>query len=71
MQYANNGLMFTFAGNTRLPINHRQRVSSNGTLVLSAVDPVYDEGVYSCDARDSNGHGSRQSVYIHVMGRHC
>jgi len=51
-----------------LPVNHRQHVDPDGTLSLSSVHRLSDEGLYTCDARDSSGQGMSRSVYVSVMG---
>ena len=60
----------TGAGGSVLPVNHRQHVDSTaGTLTLSAVNRLTDQGLYTCDARDSTGQGMTRSVYVSVMGQ--
>ena len=51
-----------------LPINHRQHVSRDGTLTIQNVQRSADEGRYTCDARNIEGLGMTQHVYVHVMG---
>ena len=51
-----------------LPVNHRQRVDSDGALTLTAVNRLSDAGRYTCDARDSTGQGMSRSVHVSVMG---
>lgn len=54
-------------GNVLLPINHRQSIRSDGTLTIDDIDRSYDDAVYTCDARDTNGRGMNRSVYVHIM----
>jgi len=61
-------MLLVAAGGSVLPVNHRQHVESDGTLTLSAVNRLSDEGLYSCDARDSTGQGMTRSVHVAVMG---
>jgi len=56
------------AGGSVLPVNHRQRVDSDGGLTLSAVNRLADAGAYTCDARDTTGQGMSRSVHVSVMG---
>lgn len=35
-------------GTTRLPINKRQEVYDNGTLILREIQKVTDDGIYTC-----------------------
>ena len=51
-----------------LPVNHRQRVDSDGRLSVSAVNRLSDAGSYMCDARDSTGQGMSRLVHVSVMG---
>ena len=51
----------------KLPQNHRQRAISNGTLVISLVDPLSDQHWYRCLVT-SAGHSSAHSdVYLKVL----
>ena len=43
-------LTLQFAGNKRLPFNHRQKVYPNGTFILTDVDKKLDVGEYKCTA---------------------
>ena len=56
------------AGESLLPVNHRQRVDTDGMLSVSAINRLSDAGWYTCDARDSTGQGMSRSVYVSVMG---
>ncbi|XP_054712617.1 cell adhesion molecule DSCAM-like [Uloborus diversus] len=38
-----------------LPVNERQRVFSNGTLVVWGMQPSIDDGIYSCEVRSGQG----------------
>jgi len=51
-----------------LPLNHRQHVDADGTLSVSAVNRLSDAGLYTCDARGSNGQRDTRSVYVSIMG---
>ncbi|XP_071439149.1 cell adhesion molecule Dscam2-like [Hetaerina americana] len=49
-----------------LPINRRQEVSSNGTMIIRRVDSNSDQGSYACVARNKHGHSDRKTVEIDV-----
>ncbi|XP_076325900.1 cell adhesion molecule Dscam1-like [Tachypleus tridentatus] len=51
----------------RIPYNHRQRLFSNGTLIIKDVDKRSDGGQYSCVARSPNGQSSRSKMYLDVL----
>jgi len=65
---SSDGCCWTCVGGSVLPVNHRQHVDRDGTLTLTAVNRLTDEGSYACDARDSTGQGMTRSVYVSVMG---
>ncbi|XP_075217809.1 cell adhesion molecule Dscam1-like [Lycorma delicatula] len=50
-----------------LPINLRQTVHPNGTLVVSNVQQRTDQGMYTCQARNRQGHSDKGTVEIAVM----
>ncbi|GLG93649.1 Down syndrome cell adhesion molecule-like protein Dscam2 [Gryllus bimaculatus] len=51
----------------QLPVNRRQEVSANGTLtVRNVVDSDSDRGVYTCTARNKQGHEDSKSVTVEV-----
>jgi hypothetical protein len=56
-----------FSDRIILPHNHLQRVV-NGTLTIDKVQKQQDSGEYVCIAKNSNGQGSNQSVYVSVVG---
>lgn len=39
---------------TKLPANHRQKVFSNGTLLISELNEASDGGQYACQAKSAN-----------------
>ena len=55
--------------NRVLPINRRQRVYPNGTLVIENVQRASDQGTYTCVARNSQGYTSRGNLELQVMGK--
>lgn len=52
-------------GNT-LPMDHRQKILENGSLVINEVDRVSDQGMYTCVARNKKGLVSRNSLGLRV-----
>ena len=55
-------------GETKLPFNHRQKVS-NGTLEIVQVEKGADESAYTCVARNARGKTAKSTFYINVIGR--
>lgn len=56
-------------GAIRLPTNHRQHTSADGTLVIENVQEGVDEGEYTCIARNPQGQGTRSRVVVTVKGK--
>ncbi|KAG8238283.1 hypothetical protein J437_LFUL018191, partial [Ladona fulva] len=52
--------------NQFLPVNLRQEVAPNGTLIIRKVDSNSDKGTYACVARNKQGHSDRKTVEIDV-----
>ncbi|XP_034940449.1 Down syndrome cell adhesion molecule-like protein Dscam2 isoform X4 [Chelonus insularis] len=50
-----------------LPDNLRQKVLSDGTLVVSSVQKELDTGTYTCWARNKQGHSARRSGDVTVI----
>ncbi|XP_053978095.1 cell adhesion molecule Dscam2-like isoform X2 [Hylaeus volcanicus] len=53
--------------NRELPDDLRQKVLSDGTLVISSVQKKGDAGVYTCSARNKQGHSARRSGDVAVI----
>ncbi|XP_066599034.1 cell adhesion molecule Dscam2 isoform X3 [Prorops nasuta] len=53
--------------NRELPDDLRQKVLSDGTLVISSVQKTGDAGVYTCWARNKQGHSARRSGDVAVI----
>ncbi|XP_042226887.1 Down syndrome cell adhesion molecule-like protein Dscam2, partial [Homarus americanus] len=51
----------------RLPTSHRQRVHTNGTLVVEQVTRSTDDGHYSCTASTRQGLSDTQDLTVRVM----
>ncbi|KAK4311637.1 hypothetical protein Pmani_016876 [Petrolisthes manimaculis] len=50
-----------------LPINRRQNVHPNGTLIVEAVERTSDQGRYTCVARNTQGYTARGDLDVQVM----
>lgn len=55
--------------NRELPDDLRQKVLSDGTLQISSVQKKGDAGVYTCWARNKQGHSARRSGDVAVIGK--
>lgn len=51
-----------------LPINRRQRVYGNGTLVVEMTQKGVDDGTYTCQAQNRQRNSARQDVEVQVIG---
>ncbi|XP_031340632.1 Down syndrome cell adhesion molecule-like protein Dscam2 isoform X2 [Photinus pyralis] len=49
-----------------LPINRRQRVYTNGTLVIEQTQRTEDAGTYTCQAQNRQRHSSRRDLEIQI-----
>ncbi|CAH1181312.1 unnamed protein product [Phyllotreta striolata] len=54
-------------GGRELPDDLRQKVQGDGTLVISPVEKKADSGVYTCWARNKQGHSARRSGEVNVI----
>ncbi|XP_050346767.1 cell adhesion molecule Dscam2 isoform X7 [Nymphalis io] len=50
-----------------LPINRKQKVFPNGTLVIENVERTSDQATYSCVAKNSQGYNARGTLELQVM----
>jgi hypothetical protein len=57
-------------GGRELPDDIRQKVQSDGSLVISPVQKAADSGVYTCWARNKQGHSARRSGEVAVIGQY-
>lgn len=55
-------------GGRELPDDLRQKVLPDGTLLVNPVQKQADSGVYTCWARNKQGHSARRSGEIAVIG---
>lgn len=51
-----------------LPDDLRQKVLPDGTLLINPVQKKSDTGVYTCWARNKQGHSARRSGEVDVIG---
>jgi hypothetical protein len=54
---------------TVLPMNRRQRVYPNGTLVIEHAQRQADAGTYTCQAQNRQKHTARRDVEVQVIGQ--
>ncbi|XP_024082572.1 Down syndrome cell adhesion molecule-like protein Dscam2 isoform X11 [Cimex lectularius] len=50
-----------------LPINRKQKVFANGTLIIENVERLSDQATYTCVAKNSQGYSSRGTLEVQVM----
>lgn len=58
-----------FIGGRELPDDIRQKVQTDGSLVINPVQKSADSGVYTCWARNKQGHSARRSGEVTVIGK--
>lgn len=56
------------ADNRQLPINRKQKVFPNGTLIIENVERSSDQATYTCVARNAQGHTAKGNLEVQVMG---
>jgi hypothetical protein len=52
-----------------LPDDLRQKLQSDGTLVITPVQKATDAGVYTCSAKNKQGHSAKRSGEVTVIGK--
>lgn len=62
-------LLLFVKGGRELPDDLRQRVTPDGTLEVQPVQKADDAGVYTCWARNKQGHVARRSGEVAVIGK--
>ncbi|KAG5890613.1 hypothetical protein JTB14_005123 [Gonioctena quinquepunctata] len=50
-----------------LPINRKQKVFQNGTLIIENVERTSDQATYDCVAKNAQGYSARGSLEVQVM----
>ncbi|BES94143.1 IGc2 [Nesidiocoris tenuis] len=50
-----------------LPINRKQKVFPNGTLIIENVERLSDQATYTCVAKNAKGYSSRGTLEVQVM----
>ncbi|XP_068990775.1 Down syndrome cell adhesion molecule 1 isoform X3 [Neodiprion pinetum] len=50
-----------------LPINRKQKVFANGTLIIENVERMSDQATYTCVARNAQGYSARGTLEVQVM----
>ncbi|KAI4469263.1 titin [Holotrichia oblita] len=51
-----------------LPMNRRQRVYTNGTLVVEQTQRTEDAGTYTCQAQNRQRNSARRDVQVQILG---
>ena len=60
---------FSLTDNRALPINRKQKVFPNGTLIIENVERNSDQATYTCVAKNVEGYSARGSLEVQVMGK--
>lgn len=60
---------YLFPDNRALPINRKQKVFPNGTLIIENVERNSDQATYTCVAKNQEGYSARGSLEVQVMGK--
>lgn len=55
--------------NRALPINRKQKVFPNGTLIIENVERNSDQATYTCVAKNAEGYNARGALEVQVMGK--
>ncbi|XP_024891161.1 LOW QUALITY PROTEIN: hemicentin-2-like [Temnothorax curvispinosus] len=50
-----------------LPINRKQKVFPNGTLIIENIERMSDQAIYTCVARNAQGYSARGTLEVQVM----
>jgi hypothetical protein len=61
-------MFFAVSDGRVLPINRKQKVFPNGTLIIENVERQSDQATYTCVARNSQGYSARGTLEVQVMG---
>lgn len=56
-------------GGRVLPVNRRQQVFPNGTLIIENVQRSLDQGTYTCIAKNTQGFSAKGNLEVQVMGK--
>lgn len=52
-----------------LPTDIKQKVELDGRLIISSVQKKIDSGIYTCWAKNKQGHSARRSGEVNVIGK--
>ncbi|KAL5286966.1 Dscam family protein [Megaselia abdita] len=55
--------------NRPLPINRKQKVFPNGTLIIENVERNSDQASYTCVAKNAEGYSARKALEVQVMAK--
>lgn len=67
--YVINSNNYFSSDNRALPINRKQKVFPNGTLIIENVERNSDQATYTCVAKNAEGYSARGSLEVQVMGK--
>jgi len=56
-------------GDSSMPSNTRQRVFSNGTLLIKSVEGTSDSGQYTCVVSNTQGQSAQSSLGLDIMSK--
>lgn len=59
-----------YVGGIILPLDHRHKISTSGSLTIHDVQKTADEGKYTCLARDPDGISASGSTFVSVVGKY-
>uniref|UniRef100_T1JIV1 Ig-like domain-containing protein n=1 Tax=Strigamia maritima TaxID=126957 RepID=T1JIV1_STRMM len=59
--------VFWKRGGSVLPINHRQKVYSNGSLFILNAQESMDAGLYTCFAQSPSGQVAQRKMHVYVL----
>lgn len=60
--------LLVFADGQTLPLNRRQKVFPNGTLIVEQTQRGEDAGTYTCQASNRQRHAARKDVEVQILG---
>lgn len=60
--------LFVLTDNRPLPINRKQKVFPNGTLIIENVERNSDQATYTCVAKNG-GYNARGALEVEIMGK--
>lgn len=62
-------MLLKFIGKRRLPLNRRQTVFMNGTLLVENLIREEDEGEYRCQVQDDQNRIAERSIFVRILSK--